>query len=157
MEFTIRKARLEDAEQIGKLFLEFWMPHKKVDPLIEMKRKIALKNEIKSARKEVRKRNCHYLVAEKDGKVIGYIEALIKKNEDCFKIRKYGYLNSAAVLKRYRGKGVAKVLTKEILKFLKTKKINYVKCNVYNTNKTALKVWEKVGFKPQSTMMIKKI
>lgn len=156
MEFKIRKARVSDAEDLAKLYFQFWTPHKNVDPLLEFDKKLTLKNQIKSAKKDIKKKNNHILVAD-NGKVIGFIEFFIKKNDNLFKIKKYGYLNSATTLKEHRGKGVAKALSKAALKFLKSKGIKYVRANVYNSNKVAMKTWIKIGFKPQSTFLIKRI
>jgi ribosomal protein S18 acetylase RimI-like enzyme len=157
MNYKVRKARLSDAEGLGRLYLEFWGPHRKVDPLIEMRRKITVKKEIESAKKEIKSKKSFTFVADKDGEIIGFIELLIKKNDRCFKVKKYGYLNAAATLKKYRGKGVAKALAKAGFKSLKDKGIEYVQGRVYNTNKTALEAWEKIGLKPQSTMLFKKL
>ncbi len=156
MDFKIRKARLSDAEDLAKLYFQFWEPHKNVDPLLEFEKKLTLNNQIKAAKKDIKKRDNHILVAD-NGKVIGFIEFFIKKNDKLFKIKKYGYLNSATTLEEHRGKGVAKALSIEALKFLKNKRIKYVRANVYNSNEIAMKTWIKVGFKPQSTFLMKRI
>ncbi|MEK6983068.1 MAG: GNAT family N-acetyltransferase [Nanoarchaeota archaeon] len=151
------KTKLSDAEDLAKLYFQFWEPHKKVDPLLEFEKKMTLKNQIKFAKKDIKKASNHILVADRNGKVIGFIEFFVKKNESCFKIKKYGYLNSATTDKHYRGKGIAKALTNGALKFLKKKGIKYAKTNVYDANKLAMKVWIKLGFKPKSTFLMKKI
>lgn len=157
MEYKIRRAKLTDAKQIAKLYLEFWEPHKSADPLLELNKKMTLKSETNAAEKTIRKRNVHILVADLNEKIIGFVEFFIKKNEDCFKIKEYGYLNSATTLKEYRGKGVAKALTNKAMKFFKDKKIKYVRANVYNSNDVAMKTWEKLGFTAQSTIFIKEL
>lgn len=157
MEITVRKTRLFDAEDLARLYIEFWKPHKKSDPLLEFKEKLTLKNQITAARKDIKKRNNHIFVAVKDNKVIGFIEFFIKKNDKVFKIKEYGYLNSATILKKYRIKGIAKKLYLAAANFLKDSGIKYVKTNVYISSKLALKAWQKVGFKTQSSIMIKRI
>jgi ribosomal protein S18 acetylase RimI-like enzyme len=157
MEFKIRKAKESDAEDLARLYFQFWVPHKNVDPLLEFEKKMTLKNQIEFAKKDIRKRSNHIFVADLNGKVIGFIEFFIKKNEDCFKIKKYGYLNSATTDKAHRGKGVAKALNNTALKFFKDKRIKYVRTNVYNSNDIAMKTWTKIGFEPQSTFLIKRI
>ncbi len=157
MKLQIRKARLYDAEALAKLYLQFWEPHKKADPLLEFKKRITLQNQIESAKRNIKKKNNYILVASEKDQIIGFIEFFIKKNEKGFEIKEYGYLNSATTDKDHRGKGVAKILTYEALKLLKAKKIKYVRTNVYNTNNIAMNVWMKLGFKPQSTFLIKRI
>lgn len=153
----IRKAKLSDAEDLARLYFQFWVPHKKVDPLLEFEKRTTLKDRIESAKKDIKKKNNYILVASEKEKIIGFIEFFIKKNENCFKIKKYGYLNSATTHKDYRGKGIAKALTNEALKFLKERGITHVRTNVYNVNKIAMKTWMNLGFKPQSTFLIKRI
>lgn len=155
MNFKIREAKQSDAKGLAELYIQFWNTHKGIDPLLEFKKKINLKNQIEFAKKDIKKRNNHIFVADLNGKIIGFIEFFIKKNENCFKIKRYGYLNTAVTHKDYRKKGVAKSLANSALKFFKDKKIKYVKANVYNQNQIAMKTWIKLGFQPQSTNLIK--
>ena len=157
MDIKIRKAKIEDTEPLAKLYLQFWEPHRKIDPLLRLDKKITLKSEITSAKKNIKKRGNYIFVAYQKESIVGFIEFFIKKNEDCFKVKKYGYLNSATTHKKYRGKGVAKALTNAALEFLKNKGIKYVRTNVYNSNDIAMKTWTKLGFEPQSTFLIKRI
>ena len=157
MDFKIRKAKISDAEDLAKLYFQFWEPHKNIDPLLEFEKKLTFKNQVEFAKKDIRKKNTYIFIAEEEGNVLGFIEFLIKRNDKCFKIKKYGYLNSATTHKDYRGLGVAKALTKECLNFLKKKGITHIRTNVYNTNKIAMKTWIRLGFKPQSTFLIKKL
>lgn len=133
------------------------LPSYKIKVSLIRQYQITIKSEIESAKKNIKKRDNYILVACYNDKIVGFIEFFIKKNKDCFKIKKYGYLNSATTHKDYRGKGIAKALTKEALKFLKERGIIYVRTNVYNINKIAMKTWTNLGFEPQSTFLIKKI
>ena len=157
MKFSIRNAKLSDAETIADLYLQFWKSHEKIDPLLEFENKLTQDNQIEFAKKNIKKTSNNIFVADLNGKVIGFIEFLIKKNENCFKIKEYGYLNLATTDKEHRGKGVAKSLTNTALQFLKNKGIKYIRTNVYNSNEIAMKTWTKIGFEPQSTLLLKKI
>lgn len=157
MGFSIRKVRLSDSETIADLYLQFWKSHERIDPLLEFENKLTLDNQIEFAKKNIKKTSNNIFVADLNGKVIGFIEFLIKKNENCFKIKEYGYLNLATTDKGYRGKGVAKALTNTALQFLKDRGVKYVRTNVYNSNDIAMKTWTKIGFEPQSTFLIKRI
>ncbi len=153
----IRKARLSDAEDLARLYLQFWEVHGDVDPLLKLARKPILKREAEQARKDIRKKGTHIFVAVEEGHAIGFIELLIKKNHPVFSIKKYGYLNSCVVDKRYRRKGVAQKLVRYGIAFLKKKGARHMKTNVYASNKAALKAWEKVGFKEISKIMLKRL
>ncbi|MFH1585205.1 MAG: GNAT family N-acetyltransferase [archaeon] len=153
----IRKARKGDERDLMELYPQFWEIHNLIDPLIKPAKKLTRKSYLNGAKENIKKFKFGFLVAEIDGKVVGYIEFMIKKNENFFKVKRYGYLDATVTHKNYRKRGVAKALTKEAIKSLKKRGIKYVKANVYNSNKIAIGVWKKLGFKENSTMLLKKI
>ena len=153
----IRKAQLKDAEAMAELSKQFWDAHKNIDPLIKPLKKQTIKGHIIDAKKTIKDKNNYIFVAEKDSKIIGAITFFIKINDKYFKEKKYGYLDSATTHKDYRKQGVARELNDFALRYLKNKGIKYVRANVYNSNKIALKAWKKIGFKEQSTNLLKKI
>lgn len=153
----IRKANIKDAEEIGELSKQFWDAHKNIDPLIEPLKEQTTKSHINDAKKGIKDKNNYIFVAEKDNKVVGVITFFIKTNDKYFKIRKYGYLDSATTHKNYRKQGIAKELNNFAIKFLKNKGIKYIKTNVYISNNIALNAWKKIGFKEQSINLFKEI
>jgi ribosomal protein S18 acetylase RimI-like enzyme len=153
----IRKAERSDAPGIARLYMQFWKAHRGCDPLLALKRKPALAHETRQAKKDMRKRGTYVFVAEEKGRVKGFMELLIKRNDPVFSIRNYGYLNSCVVDARCRKRGIARQLTRHALGFLKGKRIGYVKTNVYLSNKGAAAVWRRLGFREISEMMIRKI
>ncbi len=155
MGFTVRKAIPQDAEALAELYLQFWEVHTCIDPLIQLKEEPTLKNQIDRARKSIKKRTTHLFVATENDTVIGYIEFCIKKNEDCFNIAEYGYLDACVTDKNYRRKGVARKLTQVALQVLKDNGITYVKTNVYNVNGAGRIVLQNLGFTPLSTIMVR--
>ncbi|MBN2459859.1 GNAT family N-acetyltransferase [Candidatus Woesearchaeota archaeon] len=157
MAILIRRAKISDAEGLAKLYLQFWEPHKVCDPLIELKKELSCKNQLDFARKDIKKKATNIFVAAESNKVVGFIEVLIKKNDACFKINRYGYINACVTDKDERGKGIAKMLTEHALAFLKSKGIRFVRLNVYHINQAAIAVWQKLGFKPQSMNLFKKL
>ncbi|MFO8016865.1 MAG: GNAT family N-acetyltransferase [Candidatus Woesearchaeota archaeon] len=156
-EITIRRAKLKDSMDIARLSLQFWEAHPPRDPMLELKRKPTLKKEAEQAEKDIRKKNTIILAAEKEGKIIGCSELLIKKNEGIFRVEKYGYINTMVVDRKHRKKGIAKKLADEALKFFRSKGIKYVRTNVYLSNRQAEKFWLGTGFRPESQFMLKKI
>jgi len=157
MDFIIRRAGPNDVIGLAKLYLEFWGPHKGVDPLIKLKDKLDLKTHVALAKREIRNRDVIVLIAVKGDEVVGYLEALIKKNESCMKVKRYGYFNSAVTHKRYRRQGIARALTEAMIKRLRAKGIRHIRANVYNSNKVALRTWQRLGLEPQSTNLFTKI
>lgn len=153
----IRKAASKDREALARLYMQFWKAHPDKDPLIVPKRKPTLRNQINSAAKGIKKRSEYYFLAVEHGKVMGYIELCIKKNHRMFRIRKFGYINSIVVDNKFRGRGIAKKLIGFAAKFFRQKGMKYMRLNVYFSNRDAMKVWPKTGFKKESMFMLKKI
>lgn len=152
----IRKPIQKDKAGLAKLYVQFWQAHPNKDPLIAIKKRPTPKNQIRAAERDLRNRNIHLFIAEDKGKVAGFIELLIKKNHKIFKVKRFGYINSLVIDKRYRKKGICRLLVKKAMGFFRQKKIRYVRTNVYFSNRTAIKTWPKMKFKPESMFMIKK-
>jgi len=99
-----------------------------------------------------------FIVAERDGEIIGYITCRIESNISglSFKplgITKKGHVISIAVLPKYRHEGVGHALVKEALKALSTR-YNAKECylEVRASNTPAINLYKKVGFKIERTI-----
>jgi ribosomal protein S18 acetylase RimI-like enzyme len=153
----IRKAKPADAEGLARLYLQFWKAHRDADPLLKLAERPTLKNQKEQARKDIARKGTHLFVSVEDGRILGYIELLIKNNDPLFRVRRYGYLNSCVVDEKHRRKGIAQKLTEHGLDSLKARGIRHVKTNVYRSNRAALRTWVKLGFKEISKHMTKKL
>ena len=151
----IRKAKAADAEGLARLYLQFWKAHRGTDPLLKLVEAPTLTNQKEQAKKDIARKGTHLFVSEEDGRIIGFIELLIKNNAPLFSVRRYGYLNSCVVDEKHRRKVIARKLTEHGLDFLKTRGITHVKTNVYYSNRTALRTWERLGFQGISKNMMK--
>lgn len=80
-------------------------------------------------------------VAEADGQIVGYILWLKRKN--------YFRLYSLAVLKSFQSQGFGKALLDYSMKILNNKKLSL---EVKSTNKKAIALYEKMGFKKVKTL-----
>ena len=128
MDLTIRKARVSDARDMGELYLHFFeVNNKEYNPLIEYDGEITLENQMELAKKEIMNKESHILVAESDGKVVGSIEFIIKKNWDFYKITEYGRIDSLITHRDYRRQGIATALVEACLRSLKEKGITIAK------------------------------
>ena len=59
----IVEIRLAAAEQLGRLYIQFWKVHIKLDPLLKLKEKLNLNQQINIAKKDLKKRDCFILIA----------------------------------------------------------------------------------------------
>ncbi|WP_230038254.1 GNAT family N-acetyltransferase [Chryseobacterium sp. Bi04] len=94
------------------------------------------------------------IVAEENNEIIGSGYALIKKaGSYYYKFEKYAYLGFMYVKPEYRGKGVNKVITDELISWAKARDISEVRLDVYAENESAVKAYEKAGFEPHLLTM----
>lgn len=77
----------------------------------------------------------HFLVADVDGRAVGYMGLQIFSGE--------GYVTNVAVLPQHRGQGIALALINEQLK----NKMDFITLEVRESNIPAIRLYEKAGFK----------
>jgi len=141
--FAIRKARLEDFEEIYAIFckvLDEGMTYSYSREEMTPERSLAYWMTAKDT---------HCFVADVKGKVAGM--AAIRRNRTC----RAGHVANASFIVHpdYRKMGIATALGKHALKF--AKKLGY-KAMQYNfvvsTNKVAVALWQSLGFKIVGTL-----
>lgn len=76
----------------------------------------------------------HFLVADVDGRAVGYMGLQIFSGE--------GYVTNIAVLPQHRGQGIALALINEQLK----NKMDFITLEVRESNIPAIRLYEKAGF-----------
>ena len=79
-----------------------------------------------------------YLVAEKDGKIIGFAGAWIVLDE--------GHITNIAITAKERGKGYGYALTQALLQYAANLGVTYATLEVRRGNLTAQSLYKKLGF-----------
>ncbi|MCH5321400.1 MAG: ribosomal protein S18-alanine N-acetyltransferase [Eubacterium sp.] len=77
----------------------------------------------------------HFLVADVDGRAVGYMGLQIFSGE--------GYVTNVAVLPEFRGQGIAQALINEQMK----NKMDFITLEVRESNIPAIRLYEKTGYK----------
>lgn len=171
MNLKIEKAKKEDISEIVNIYLEFikthknlkefWLPDLKIKKLKRYNELLKLKKIkiwlYKTLLKEIKRKDEFHFVGKINKKVVGYINFCIKKNDDWYKIKKYGFIYDICILKKYRKKRIMKKLVKHAESELKKRKIDYILLNTIITNKIATLAWEKLNYKKEAYLHIKKI
>lgn len=151
---NIRKAKIEDYDEIVELYKELYDAEKIFDENltniynVSEKQKEEIQKRIKS-RKEI------FLVAEEDNKIIGLIDGYIIDNSN--HIEKVGYLDHLCVNKNYRKLGIGENLIEEFSNKMKSKNVTYLKLNAFEKNLPAIALYKKLGFEEYSIYYTKKI
>ncbi|MBN4070590.1 GNAT family N-acetyltransferase [Olleya sp. AH-315-F22] len=92
-------------------------------------------------------------VVEIDNKIVASGYAKIKGDRHYLKHSKIGYLGFMFVPEDYRGKELNKLIVDELLKWCKERNIFETKLDVYDENPSAIRAYEKVGFKKHMISM----
>jgi len=153
---TIRKAIKKDINAIADLWYKEEKLSSKLEPTYILKKDIK-KIIIKELKKKFKKKDYIVFVAEDKEKIIASFQAWITKSYELSAMNKIGHLGSVYVEKPYRRKGITKKLLKEIIKWFKSKKLEYMDIYYLDKNNIAKKTWHKLGFKDSLIYSVKKI
>lgn len=87
------------------------------------------------------------VVAEIEKKVVASGYAIPKKARHYLDHEYYAYLGFMYTDQQYRGKGVNAIIVDELKKWSESAGFKEIRLTVYNDNLSAIKAYEKVGFK----------
>jgi ribosomal protein S18 acetylase RimI-like enzyme len=88
------------------------------------------------------------LVAELEGELIASGYALEKEAVDYLKHDRYAYLGLMYVKPEHRRKGVNQKILDVLLNWAKERGLSEIRLEVYSENQSAIKAYEKAGFRP---------
>jgi len=92
--------------------------------------------------------NCHCIVLEHNGKVIGFASIVI------FLTPVYGHrgrIEDVVIHKDYRGKGLGRKISKELIKIAKNKKVKSIHLTSKPDRLPARRLYESLGFELKDT------
>lgn len=156
MEIKIRKASRKDINVIVSLARKLADYHRKIDKFYKGGNE-TLRGFKKTLTRSIGKKNIRILIAETNGKIVGYFIGRIEKSKPIFVPEKIGKISDAFIDKKYRRKGVGKKLFFELLKWFKKNKIKYLQVSVDSRNVIGVSFWRKLGFKEFMKRMKMKI
>ncbi|OUL61201.1 GNAT family N-acetyltransferase [Flavobacterium sp. AJR] len=93
------------------------------------------------------------LVVENDNQIIGCGYAQIRSAKDFQKHELFGYIGFMFVSPEFRRKGVSNLILNDLKKWVLSQEITEVRLEVYYENESAVKAYEKAGFKNITTTM----
>ena len=146
----IRKARIEDIEQIVKIMQEIQNLHIKNRPDIFKSREI---EEVSAdVIKKLNSPDMIIIVAEENKEISGIAICRIKevKNNINLKNAKVLYIDEIGVESNSQRNGIGKLLINKAKKIAKEKSCNRLELNCWQFN-SALEFYKKVGFEQQRT------
>ncbi|MEA3191092.1 MAG: hypothetical protein QOD77_1674 [Thermoplasmata archaeon] len=87
------------------------------------------------------------IVAEDEGKLVGYLIATKQRRPPIYHHTKVGYLSDAFVTDSHRGKGILRQFMDELQKWCKAEGITAIDVQLFENNKEAQAIYRKLGFK----------
>ncbi len=154
----IREARLKDIPTIDEIYvygvkeeLRLQFSGKRLKEAIEDIKKFK-KTRLKDFEKDIKSNLSYLIVVEEKKEIIGFGIAIVEKD-----MRKFGATTMLYVEKDFRRKGVANKIKKELLKWLKSKKVKYVNTGMFIKNKSSINLNKKFGFEIVAVRMQKEL
>ena len=150
MNIKIRKATLLDLDILDDFLQQLIQVERPMDISLEQVNDITyydISEFIRSNRSEL-------FVATMNNEIVGSGYGQIKQNKDYFAQKEYGYVGFMFVKEEHRGKGISKLILNEIFNWFKSKNIKETRLTVYEENPSAIKAYEKIGFKKNLIEML---
>ena len=92
-------------------------------------------------------------IAEVDGVIAGCGYAKITEARDCFQFSQYAYLGFMFTKEEFRGIGVNKKIIDNLYDWSLSRGVYEIRLEVYPSNKSAIKAYEKAGMKTSMNTM----
>jgi len=149
----VRRAAVKDFEALKEIKTEFFRWECEQDVMLDpayVKRVLGMR-----LAKNLRQSNTVFVIAEEEGKAVGFAGAEIKKNGSDLKYRHQGHLFGIYVRPHHRRKGIAEKMLNEIMKWFKEKNIDYLVLERWDHNKIAASLYRKFGYKDRLVSMVK--
>ena len=145
--FLVRDGCVKDGEKTLLVWDEFMDFHKGISALdfnmVDKAREMWMKYFEKHVRSRIRKA----IVAEYDGRIVGFLLGSIEKRPPIFTTSHQAYVDSIGVSESKRNQGIGGLMLDAFVKWAKGKKMPYVMLNVAVENDSAIRFYENRGFK----------
>lgn len=141
----IRKAKPKDIEQVTEYGVSLLKQHYDFDSYFAPAKNV---HEVyqKFFKSCIHAKNRNLLIAEENGKIVGYAVGELGSRPPVFKIRKFGFISDVFVEKKFRKQGISKQFLLELKKWFKSKNLKHIELTVHVKNEVGKKAWGKYGF-----------
>jgi len=139
---TIRKASITDLEKLLEFEQGIIAAERPFDPTLKQE-----KIHYYDIKKMITAPHIEVLVAEIDSEIVSSGYARIEEAKPYLNHKTYAYLGFMYTLPEHRGKGVNSKIIEALKDWCRSQEIKELRLDVYNDNPSAIKAYEKVGFK----------
>jgi ribosomal protein S18 acetylase RimI-like enzyme len=103
------------------------------------------------------KSEAYFLFVKEGEEYVGYISGVIEENDQSYKARQLGIMDTIVVSEKYKGKGISNKMRDMFFEWLKSKNVNICQLHVIAKNVSALEIYKKWGFEIDELRLWKKI
>jgi len=140
--YTIRKAMLEDLPMLLEFEQLLIKTERPMDPTIK-EGKISYYD----IGAFIQQKDTEVLIVETNSKIVASGYAQIKIDRHYLKHDLQGYLGFMYVDEAHRGQGLNKLLIDALIQWCQDRKVDEIRLDVYQDNPSAIRAYEKAGFK----------
>lgn len=144
LNISIRPAKQQDLEAIGSLWVELMAFHAQLDPRFHVPAQ-GRTNYIRHIHNALRDDNFRVLVADHNGRILGYVMGYVGQNPPIFPQPRFGFIADLCVTQTCRRQGVGVRLVRAICQWFRTQGMQNVQLNVAHNNPLSQAFWRKVG------------
>ena len=151
MNINVRKARIEELSMVQKLSEGLFTSDGHRDKWLNHKWSFGEAGK-KFFTRRISEPECICLVAELEGKVVGYLAGIVKEVESWRPVKRTE-LENMFVEEEVRSRGVGKELIKEFLKWSREKGAERAEVCAYASNDKAIGFYQRENFVPYSLVL----
>lgn len=151
----VRKSTLDDIPVIAELYREQFREMSKLIPDFIKEGD----QSIEFLEKTISNDDSDILVYERDGAVVGFVllQAKARPDFDFMLPGKYCYIMDVIVTEVHRNKGFGTALMDSAKEWAKERNCNFINLDVLSNNKSAIALYERLGFIPKAQEMYCKL
>ncbi|WP_240732827.1 GNAT family N-acetyltransferase [Halioglobus maricola] len=98
-------------------------------------------------------RDSQLLLAETDNEIVATGYAQIRSSKASLKHAQHAYLGFMYVSPKHRGQGINSMLIEQLISWCEQRSVQNFYLDVYALNRSAIKAYEKLGFRPSMVEM----
>ena len=144
---AIRRARREDAQRVGALWLWLLEEHAATEPRFGVADD-ALERWMNDFAHWVSDEQYRVFVAEQDGDVVGFVTASLWKPPPVYTLTREVYINELFVVPEGRGQGIGRRLVEAIQAWAETLRADRLRLGVLAANAEGRAFWERLHAQP---------
>jgi ribosomal protein S18 acetylase RimI-like enzyme len=145
-EVIIRDGRIKDGPETIPIWLEFIEYHQLICAIDMTLRDNAAASWQKYFERHVRSTIRKAIVAEREGKIVGFLIGSIEKRPPCFTTLCQAFLDTVAVAESSRNQGIGERMMHAFAEWAKVKGMPFIMLNVVVENDSAKHLYEKLGY-----------